>query len=171
MVVNFAAPPRTVPATAAVIPMKAYPAELKEWEFPPLTILGDPEYQFNAQQEAMVREKAKILERTLQEYRIEAHVVEIDTGPVITMFELSVAPGIKVSQIVSLSNDIARALKAPSVRVVAPIPGKNTDRHRGAQPRQGEGAAQGADDAGRTSTGRRWPCRCSWARTRADTGW
>jgi S-DNA-T family DNA segregation ATPase FtsK/SpoIIIE len=42
------------------------------------------------------------------------------------MFELSVAPGIKVSQIVTLSNDIARAMKAPNVRVVAPIPGKNT---------------------------------------------
>lgn len=126
MVVNFAAPPKMLPPGAAVMPPRVYPAELKEWEFPPLTVLGEPEYQFNAQQEEMVREKARILEQTLQEYRVEAHVTEIDTGPVITMFELSVAPGVKVSQIVSLSNDIARALKAPNVRVVAPIPGKNT---------------------------------------------
>ena len=60
------------------------------------------------------------------EFRLDAHVVEIDTGPVITMYELQLAPGIKVSQIASLSNDVARALKAPAVRVVAPIPGKNT---------------------------------------------
>src|SRR5262249_26264694 len=121
-----AAPPKMLPPGAAVMPPRAYPAELKEWEFPPLTVLGDPEYQFSSQQEEMVREKARILEQALQEYRVEAHVTEIDTGPVITMFELCVAPGVKVSQIVSLSNDIARALKAPNVRVVAPIPGKNT---------------------------------------------
>ena len=126
MIVNFAAPPKLVPTTAAIVPQKPYPAELADWEFPPLSLLGDPEYNFNAQQEEIVREKARLLERTLQEYRIEANVVEIDTGPVITMFELNVAPGVKVSSIVSLSNDIARALKAPNVRVVAPIPGKNT---------------------------------------------
>ncbi len=126
MVVNFAAPPKAPAAPAAVVPAKPYPAELSEWEFPPLSMLRDPEYHFSSRQEAMVREKAKVLERTLQEYRIEANVVEIDTGPVITMFELQVAPGIKVSQIASLWNDIARALRAPSVRVVAPIPGKNT---------------------------------------------
>ncbi len=126
MVVNFSAPPKSIPASVNVVPTKPYPAELREWEFPPLSILHDPEYTFTAQQEAVVREKARILEKTLQEYRIEASVVEIDTGPVITMFELTVAPGIKVSQIVSLSNDIARAMKAPAVRVVAPIPGKNT---------------------------------------------
>ena len=53
-------------------------------------------------------------------------MVAIETGPVITVFELKLSPGIKVSQIVSLSNDMARALKAPAVRVVAPLPGKNT---------------------------------------------
>ena len=125
MVVNFAAPPKPN-APVPVIPPKPYPTELQAWEFPPLSMLKEPEYNFNAQQEAVVREKARILEQALQEYKIEAHVVQIDTGPVITMFELQVAAGIKVSQIMSLANDIARALKAPSVRVVAPIPGKNT---------------------------------------------
>jgi DNA segregation ATPase FtsK/SpoIIIE, S-DNA-T family len=126
VVVNFPAPPKGPPTVVPITPAKPYPAELPTWEFPPLTLLGDPEYNFNSQQEELVREKAKVLERTLQEYRIEASVVEIDTGPVITMFELNVAPGVKVSQIVSLANDIARSLKAPNVRVVAPIPGKNT---------------------------------------------
>ncbi|HOA74894.1 MAG TPA: DNA translocase FtsK 4TM domain-containing protein [Phycisphaerae bacterium] len=125
MVVNFAAPPKPA-AAVPVIPPKPYPTELAEWEFPPISMLKEPEYNFNAQQEAVVREKARILEQALQEYRVEANVVEIDTGPVITMFEVQVAAGVKVSQIMSLANDIARALKAPSVRVVAPIPGKST---------------------------------------------
>ncbi|MGE0481543.1 MAG: DNA translocase FtsK, partial [Phycisphaerae bacterium] len=58
--------------------------------------------------------------------RLEVQVVAVETGPVITVFELRLSPGIKVSQITSLQNDLARAMKAPSVRVVAPLPGKNT---------------------------------------------
>ena len=77
-------------------------------------------------QEAFVREKAAVLEQALKEFEIDAHVVEIDTGPVITMYELALAPGVKVSAISALSNDIQRALKAETVRIVAPIPGKNT---------------------------------------------
>ena len=53
-------------------------------------------------------------------------MVEIDTGPVITMYELSLAAGIKVAQITQLTNDIARSLSATNVRIVAPVPGKNT---------------------------------------------
>jgi S-DNA-T family DNA segregation ATPase FtsK/SpoIIIE len=106
--------------------LHAYPRMLEDWEFPSLTLLDEPEYNFSAAQESYVREKAAILERTLSEFRLEAKVVEIDTGPVITMYELKLAAGIKVSQIAALANDIARALKAPAVRVVAPIPGKNT---------------------------------------------
>ncbi|MFQ5430585.1 MAG: DNA translocase FtsK, partial [Phycisphaerae bacterium] len=108
------------------IPKSAWPKELGDYVLPPLSLLGDPEVKYSEMQEVVVREKAAILERTLQEFRIEVRVVEIDTGPVITMFELKLAAGTKVSQISSLANDIARALKAPAVRVVAPIPGKNT---------------------------------------------
>jgi S-DNA-T family DNA segregation ATPase FtsK/SpoIIIE len=107
-------------------PKSAWPKELGDYVLPPLNLLRDPETRYSATQETVVREKAAILERTLAEFRIEVHVVEIDTGPVITMFELELSAGTKVSQINSLANDIARALKAPAVRVVAPIPGKNT---------------------------------------------
>ncbi|MEK7756409.1 MAG: DNA translocase FtsK, partial [Planctomycetota bacterium] len=91
-----------------------------------MTLLHEPEYGFDRQQEQFVRKQAKVLEATLEEFRIDAQVVEIDTGPVITMFELRLGAGIKVSQIATLSNDIARALKAHAIRVVAPISGKNT---------------------------------------------
>jgi DNA segregation ATPase FtsK/SpoIIIE, S-DNA-T family len=104
----------------------AWPKELGDYVLPPLTLLRDPELHYSSAQEGVVREKAAVLERTLAEFRIEVRVVEIDTGPVITMFELELSAGTKVSQIASLSNDIARALKAPAVRVVAPLPGKNT---------------------------------------------
>ncbi len=107
-------------------PKSAWPTELGDYVLPPLSLLEDPEGTYTAAQEGVVREKAAILERTLGEFRIEVRVVEIDTGPVITMFELELSAGTKVSRINSLSNDIARALKAPAVRVVAPLPGKNT---------------------------------------------
>ncbi len=107
-------------------PAEAYPRPLSEWNYPPLTMLGDPEYTFNSKRESDLRAKAKILESTLEDFRLDTRVVEIDTGPVITLFELEIGAGIKVSQFSALANDIARALKAPSIRIIAPIPGKNT---------------------------------------------
>jgi S-DNA-T family DNA segregation ATPase FtsK/SpoIIIE len=96
-------------------PDPAYPTLIDEWNFPPLDMLHEPESNFTAQLEKAVRAKARLLEQTLDEFRLDARVVEIDTGPVITMFELQLGAGIKVSQIASLSNDVARALKAPAV--------------------------------------------------------
>ncbi len=120
------APVVRFPKPQQVAAAEAYPKQLEDWSFPSLSLLHEPEYGFTAQQEVFVREQARILEQTLEEFRLEAHVVEIDTGPVITLFEIKLGTGIKVSQIASLSNDIARALKAQAIRVVAPIPGKNT---------------------------------------------
>ncbi len=107
-------------------PPPAPPKELGDYHLPPWDCLAEPETGYVASQEAFVREKAAVLEQALREFQIDAHVVEIDTGPVITMYELSLAPGIKVSAITALGNDIARALSAISVRIVAPVPGKNT---------------------------------------------
>jgi len=107
-------------------PPNAWPKELGDYVLPPIELLGDPETNYSESQETIVREKAAILEKTLQDFRIDGNVVEIDTGPVITLFEIALAPGIKSSQIASLANDIARAMKAPAVRVVATLPGKNT---------------------------------------------
>ena len=132
------APPVATPPRADIIvklagPSKAPvrsapppPKELGDYVLPPWDFLADAEYGFADSQEKFVREQAAILEQALREFDIEAHVVEIDTGPVITMYEISLAPGIKVSTITALSNDIMRSLKAESVRIVAPVPGKNT---------------------------------------------
>ncbi len=118
-VVNFPSPERAALA-------EPYPRQIENWRLPALSLLRQTEYGFTAKQEALVREQALVLEQTLEEFRLDARVVEIDTGPVITMFELKLGVGIKVSQIAALSNDIARALKAHAIRVVAPISGKNT---------------------------------------------
>ena len=102
------------------------PKELGEYHLPPWDCLAEAEHGYAESQESFVRQKAAELEQTLKEFNIDAHVVEIDTGPVITMYELALAAGVKVSTVSALSNDIQRALKAETVRIVAPIPGKST---------------------------------------------
>ena len=67
---------------------------------------------------------ARILEETLADFGIEVKVTAVERGPVITRYELEPAPGVKVTKITSLSDDIALTMKAQSVRIVAPIPGK-----------------------------------------------
>ncbi len=98
----------------------------EDYKLPPLELLAEPEYAFTAVQEKVVKAKASALEKLLSEFNINARVVAADTGPVVTMFELELAAGVKVSQISALSNDMARALGVGAVRVVAPLPGKHT---------------------------------------------
>jgi DNA segregation ATPase FtsK/SpoIIIE, S-DNA-T family len=102
------------------------PKELGEYHLPDWSCLEDAEHGYAESQESFVREQAALLEKALQEFQIDAHVVEIDTGPVITMYELALAAGVKVSAISALANDIQRALSAETIRIVAPIPGKST---------------------------------------------
>jgi S-DNA-T family DNA segregation ATPase FtsK/SpoIIIE len=108
-------------------PEPVYESEnFDSYQLPPLELLMEPEHSFGSVQEKIIKAKSAALERVLNEFGIEAHVVGSEPGPTITMFELALAPGIKVSQISNLSNDIARAMGAPAVRVVAPLPGKHT---------------------------------------------
>ncbi len=68
---------------------------------------------------------AKILEETLSDFGVNVKVVDIERGPVITRYELQPAPGVKIQSISSLTDDLALALSASAVRILAPIPGKN----------------------------------------------
>jgi len=98
----------------------------KNYELPPLSLL-DPLEPFDEKAlETGIRQNSSVLERTLSEFGIGARVVGIERGPSVTRYEIALAAGIKVNKIVGLSDDIAMAVKAPSVRVVAPIPGKST---------------------------------------------
>jgi len=102
------------------------PSSYEDYRLPPLELLAEPQYGFAAVQEKVVHAKATALENLLGEFNINARVVEAETGPVVTMFELELAAGVKVSQISTLANDMARALGVGAVRVVAPLPGKHT---------------------------------------------
>jgi S-DNA-T family DNA segregation ATPase FtsK/SpoIIIE len=68
--------------------------------------------------------QSTLLSRKLLDFDIQGRVTQVYPGPVVTMFEFEPAPGVKVSKIVSLSDDLALAMKAPCVRIVAPLPGK-----------------------------------------------
>ena len=109
-------------------PKKPVPVQktYDDYQLPPLDFLKDPETGFGAIQNKMVERKARALEETLNEFGVNANVVNAEPGPAITMYELELAPGVKVSQISSLSNDMARALGSGMVRVVAPLAGKHT---------------------------------------------
>jgi len=96
------------------------------FELPPLALL-EPAPPFAIQEhEAKIQQRAILLEKTLLEHGCQVRVVQIDTGPVITQFEIELEAGLRVSKIVGLSSDLAIALAVPSVRIVAPIPGKTT---------------------------------------------
>ena len=102
------------------------PPSYDDYTMPSIDLLDEPEHTFASVQEKVVKAKAVALEGLLNEFDISARVVAAETGPVVTMFELQLAAGVKVSQISSLSNDIARALGVGAVRIVAPLPGKHT---------------------------------------------
>ena len=100
------------------------PKKKGNYELPPLSYLN-----FQRDDEVTVdgdslRSMAAEIEQTLSDFRVEGSVVEICPGPVITMFEFEPAPGVKISKIANLADDLAMALAARSVRIVAPIPGK-----------------------------------------------
>ncbi|OGW84044.1 MAG: hypothetical protein A2987_03775 [Omnitrophica bacterium RIFCSPLOWO2_01_FULL_45_10] len=96
------------------------------WKFPGLDLLESPPPIEERKIKENFESSARILEETLRDFDIESKVVEINKGPVITRYELEPAPGVKVHRITSLSDNIALAMKAQSVRIVAPIPGKGT---------------------------------------------
>ncbi|MGD9126765.1 MAG: DNA translocase FtsK [Planctomycetia bacterium] len=97
-----------------------------QYELPSLDLLLESEEFCFDEHEKDVRRKAKILEHTFDNFGFNVRVVEIQTGPVIAQFEIELEAGLRLSRITSLADDLAIALRVPSVRIVAPIPGKNT---------------------------------------------
>ncbi|MGA2070325.1 MAG: DNA translocase FtsK 4TM domain-containing protein [Sedimentisphaerales bacterium] len=120
------APVRLQPVAPKKLAQPYEPPSYADYTMPPIDLLDEPEHTFASVQEKVVKAKAVALEGLLNEFDISARVVAAETGPVVTMFELQLAAGVKVSQISSLSNDIARALGVGAVRIVAPLPGKHT---------------------------------------------
>ena len=96
------------------------------YELPSLELLLPPEQLELDEQEAEVRKRAKILEKTFANFGFKVRVVEVETGPVISQYEIELEAGLRLAKITNLADDLAIALRVPSVRIVAPIPGKNS---------------------------------------------
>lgn len=98
----------------------------EDYELPPLTLLEDPEPFPYAEHDQKLRERATFLEKTFKDFELNVRVVGINTGPVITQYEIALETGMRVNKVTNLGDDLALHLCVPSVRIVAPIPGKNT---------------------------------------------
>ncbi len=112
----------TLPVEPELTPPAFAPGESP---LPPLDLLDAPKHGGQAYTEAELTQMSAQLERHLADFGVEARVVNVEPGPVITRFELEPATGVRVSQITNLAKDLARALSTLSVRVVEVIPGKS----------------------------------------------
>ncbi len=99
----------------------------KSYQLPsPVDLLDTHAARAANQTDSVLKSQSEILVQTLASFGIEGSVTDVHPGPVITMYEFAPGPGIKVARIVNLADDVAMALKALKVRVVAPLPGKST---------------------------------------------
>jgi len=99
--------------------------ELRPYQLPSLDLLDMPATTFNGPSVEEIHANREILEKTLEQFNISARVVEVHCGPVVTRYDLKPAPGVKVRGITNLQDDLALALQAYSVRIIAPVPGRN----------------------------------------------
>ena len=97
-----------------------------DYELPNIDMLIASETVSFGDQKREALQKADVLERTCKEFGYTVRVVEIETGPVISQYEIQLEAGLRLQKITALADDLAIALRVPSVRIVAPIPGKNT---------------------------------------------
>ena len=100
-----------------------FPERKGDYHFPTLDLLMDPpEEESSGDEDHMI--KAKRLKETLSQFKIEVELGEVHTGPVITRYDVHPAAGVKVEKIANLDKNLAMSLKAESVRILAPVPGK-----------------------------------------------
>lgn len=101
--------------------MELFPSE---YQLPPLDLLADPPSTLYVMSDEDKARLSRQIEQTLAQFKVEVEVVEVVQGPVITRFALRLAPGVRVNKIQALESELAMALKAQSVRILAPIPGQ-----------------------------------------------
>jgi len=117
-----------IPSSTTIPTPPQKPAEptYENFVLPSLDLLTKNEKShIGAESRTQVMENSRILEETLRSFRIEARVVEVSVGPTVTRYDLAPGPGVKVSSIANLSNDLALSLAAQGIRIEAPIPGKS----------------------------------------------
>ncbi|BBO82180.1 DNA translocase FtsK [Desulfosarcina ovata subsp. sediminis] len=112
--------PKPVPKQAVFEFMKSDAG----FSLPSVNFLDDPKPRPQSTNEENLRMQSRLLEKKLEDFGVHGKVVTVTPGPVITTFEYEPAPGVKINRIVGLTDDLALALRAISIRIVAPIPGK-----------------------------------------------
>jgi S-DNA-T family DNA segregation ATPase FtsK/SpoIIIE len=95
------------------------------FRLPEISIFGMPPDEGHTFDRESLLMNSRILEKKLSDFGVQGRVVRVHPGPVITMYEYAPAPGIKVNKIVGLTDDLAMALRAISIRIIAPLPGKS----------------------------------------------
>ncbi len=94
------------------------------YQLPPITLLDTPPLEHAQIDEAALERSARMLEQKLADFGVQGRVVEVQPGPVVTMYKYEPGSGVKVSQIVNLADDLSMALRAATVRIQAPVPGE-----------------------------------------------
>ncbi len=117
-------PPTISLGGAANVPMDVPDVPAGDWQFPPPEMLKAAKGGSLAQGGSL--DEATKLENTLASFGLQVNVVHAQVGPAVTLYELEVPVGVRLNKVVTLSNEIAASLRAESVRVIAPIPGKHT---------------------------------------------
>jgi S-DNA-T family DNA segregation ATPase FtsK/SpoIIIE len=98
------------------------PRSRGSFKLPPLSLLDIPPAEHSQIDEAALERSARVLEQKLADFGVDGRVVEVQPGPVVTMYKFEPGSGIKVSQIVNLADDLSMALRAAAVRIQAPVP-------------------------------------------------
>jgi len=114
---------RDIEATDSEVMVPA--RESEDYRLPDPEMLSDPSGPLDRMSEEELKAQSEVLSRALRSFGVDGTVTEVRPGPVVTMYEFEPAPGTKVARIVNLADDLALALKAISLRIVAPLPGKS----------------------------------------------
>lgn len=101
------------------------PRRVENWDLPKLSLLEDPPASRARLDEREIKSKARLLVEKLAQFSIQGEVVGIKPGPAVTMFEFKPAADVKISRITDLADDLSLALSSESVRIIAPIPGRD----------------------------------------------
>ncbi len=109
-------------AVPVIIPINNL--QYANYKLPPLSLLNLPVENKTGNAKKEVMSNVKILEDTLKNFGVSATIAQVSVGPTITRYELQLSPGVKVSKILSLADDISLSLASPGIRIEAPIPGK-----------------------------------------------
>lgn len=99
--------------------------DIVHYEFPSLDLLKEVEVTNTSSKGKEIKDNIKIIQDTLNNFGVDAKVIGVNSGPTITSYEISLAAGVKVSKILSLSDNLALALATTDIRILAPIPGKS----------------------------------------------